>query len=315
MIVAITGGTGFIGRKLALRHLQRGDEVRVLTRRAGPESGLPEAVAVFRGDLTEESVLSAFTAGADVLYHCAGEIRDATRMAAVHVEGTRRLIEAARHRVGRWVQLSSVGVYGHPRAGRITEESPPDPRGVYETTKKQSDELVQAAGRSGAFPWVILRPSIVFGEDMPNQSLFQMMRVIDRGQFFFVGKPGASANYIYVDNVIDALLLCAQHPGAPGKTFNLSDFATLEAFVGMIADALGRERPRARLPAFAARLLAAAGTAVSRRFPLTPSRVDALTTRASYPIDAIQGALGYTHRVSLQTGIVSLVNSWAGQRR
>ncbi len=314
MIVAITGGTGFIGRKLALRHLQRGDEVRVLTRRPPGDAGLPDAVALFPGDLTDGGDLRAFVAGVDVLYHCAGEIRDPARMEALHVEGTRRLIEAARHRVGRWVQLSSVGVYGQPRRGRITEESPPNPQGVYETTKKRSDDLVHAAGIGGAFEWTILRPSIVFGEGMPNQSLFQMIRVIERGRFVFIGKPGASANYIHVDNVIDALVLCALQPAANGRIFNLSDHATLEDFVGAITRALGRDAPRARMPEFIARLLAAAGTAVTRRFPLTPARVDALTTRASYPADAIEGALGYTHRITLQAGIISLVNSW-GERR
>jgi nucleoside-diphosphate-sugar epimerase len=311
VIVAITGGTGFIGRQLVLRHLQRGDEVRVLTRRPPRECGLPDAVVRVPGDLTGDAGLQAFVEGADVLYHCAGEIRDEARMQALHVEGTRRLIEAARQRVGRWVQLSSVGVYGQPRQGCITEGTPPDPQGVYETTKKQADDLVQAAGRAGAFEWTILRPSIVFGEGMPNQSLYQLIRVIDQGRFLFIGTPGASANYIPVENVIDALLLCAEHPAARARIFNLSDHATLEAFVGTIADALGKPRPRLRLPVSIARLLASAGTALTPRFPLTPSRVDAMTTRVCYPIDAIEAALGYTHKITLGAGITFLVHSWA----
>jgi nucleoside-diphosphate-sugar epimerase len=313
VIVAITGGTGFIGRKLALRHVQRGDEVRVLTRRLPDAAGLPESVRLFEGDLTQEADLSAFVDRADVLYHCAGEIRDEGRMAALHIEGTRRLVEWARHRVGRWVQLSSVGVYGRPRQGRITEASPADPQGAYETTKKMSDDLVQAAGRGGAFEWVILRPAIVFGEGMPNQSLYQLIRVIERGRFFFIGRPGASANYIYVDNVIDALLLCALNPAAHARIFNLSGHATLEDFAGMIADALGKPRPRARVPEFAARWLAVAGAPLGSRFPLTLSRVDAMTTRVCYPMDAIRAALGYTAKVDLNTGITRLVKSWAEQ--
>lgn len=310
MIVAITGGSGFIGRKLVERHLARGDAVRVLTRRPPAAAGLPAGATAFVGDLAHHADLRAFVDQADVLYHCAGEIRDPARMAALHVGGTRGLIAAASHRIGRWVQLSSVGVYGQPRAGRITEASPLDPRGPYETTKRLSDDLVQAAGEAGAFQWSMLRPSIVFGEGMPNQSLFQLIRMIDRERFFFIGKPGASANYIPVDNVVYALLLCALQPAAAGRIFNLSDYATLEDFVAMIAAALGKEPPRRRLPEFAARALAGAGTALIRGFPLTPSRVDAMTTRVFYPADAIANALGYTHRVTLQSGIHSLVNSW-----
>jgi nucleoside-diphosphate-sugar epimerase len=315
MIVAITGGTGFVGRKLVERHLARGDAVRVLTRRPAHQADLPAGVTAFVGDLSHYADLRAFVDQADVLYHCAGEIRDPARMAALHVEGTRQLISAASHRIERWVQLSSVGVYGQPCAGRITETSPLDPRGPYEITKSLSDDLVQQAGEAGAFEWSMLRPSIVFGEGMPNQSLFQLIRVIDRGRFFFIGKPGASANYIPVDNVVDALLLCALQPEAAGRIFNLSDYATLEDFVAMIASALGEEPPRWRLPEFPARVLAGVGTAFTRRFPLTPSRVDAMTTRVRYPADAIEMTLGYTHRLTLQAGVQSLVDSWKERHR
>ena len=315
MIVAMTGGTGFIGRRLVERHLARGDAVRVLTRRPAHQAGLPAGVTACVGDLAHYADLRAFVDKADVLYHCAGEIRDPMRMEALHAGGTRRLIAAARQHVGRWVQLSSLGGYGQPRAGRITEGSPLDPRGPYETTKATSDDLVQAAGEGGAFEWSMLRPSIVFGEGMPNQSLFQLISVIDRSRFFFIGEPGASANYIPVENVIDALLLCALQPAAAGRICNLSDYATLEDFVAMIAAALGQEPPRRRLPEFPARVLAGAGTALTRRFPLTPSRVDAMTTRVRYPADAIETTLGYTHRLTLQAAMQSLVNSWKERHR
>ncbi len=315
MIVAITGGTGFIGRKLAQRHLARGDEVRILSRRQPSECALPPSVKLFRGDLAGGADLAPLVEQADVLYHCAGEIRDVGRMEALHVTGTLKLIEAATGRIGRWVQLSSVGVYGQPRSGTVTEQSPLKPRGVYETTKMRSDELVRAAGKRGAFEWAILRPSIVFGEGMPNQSLFEMFKVIDQGKFFLIGPAGASANYIHVDNVVHALTLCAALPGANGRIFNLSDYATLEAFASMIAGALGRGGPRLRVPEFAARLIAATGTRVMERFPLTGSRIDAMTTRAAYPMDAIRQALGYCDEISLEAGVVRLAQSWSAQRR
>ena len=315
MIVAITGGTGFVGRRLVQRHLARGDEVRVLSRRAPPGVGLPASLRWCLGDLAAAGDLGHFVDRADVLYHCAGELRDASRMEAVHVEGTRRLIEATSGTVRRWVQLSSVGVYGQPRDGRVTERSPLQPRGTYEITKKTSDALVQAAGLKEAFEWVILRPSIVFGEDMPNQSLYQLVRAIDRGWFFFIGKPGAAANYIQADNVAHALTMCGVMPTAKGRIYNLSDHATLEDFVGMIAAALGKPSPRFRIPEPIARATAGVGSMLSARFPLTRSRVDAMTTRVQYPIDAIQAELGYAHEVALEAGMSRLVHAWLAQQR
>ena len=111
--VAITGGRGFIGRRLVARHVALGDRVRVLARGvADPPWG--GDVEILSGDLTssEPERLQRFAQGADALYHCAAERQDASRMSAVNVEGTRRLLAAAAGNIGRWVQLSSLGVYG-----------------------------------------------------------------------------------------------------------------------------------------------------------------------------------------------------------
>ncbi len=316
MEIAITGGTGFIGKRLAQFHLARGDAVRLLSRRPESNQGVSPLLTWHQGDLGGDADLRSFAEGADILYHCAGEIRDPTRMEAVHVTGTQRLVAAAAGRARRWVQLSSVGVYGQPRAGMVTEQSPLCPVGTYEITKKISDDLVLEAGRRGAFEWSILRPSIVFGEEMPNQSLFQMVRVIERGQFFFIGKPGASANYVHVDNVIHALTRCALRPEAAGEIFNLSDYATMESFVGLICAALGVAPPQKHLPESLARAIAAVGPRLVKRFPLTASRVDALTSRAIYPIDHIQRALGYQHVTGMEDGVARLVQAWrAGAAR
>ena len=125
MLVGITGGTGFIGRALVRRHLAAGDTVRLLSRRLGDNVALPDTVQAFHGDLTGAvGSLVPFVDGVDVLYHCAGEIRDLTRMYSVHVTGTKNLCFAAGHRIGHWVQLSSVGAYGPQYSGIVTEETP-----------------------------------------------------------------------------------------------------------------------------------------------------------------------------------------------
>lgn len=308
-IIAITGATGFIGGKLAMRHLAQGDEVRVLSRRSLELSGLPAAVQWFQGDLTGGTSLHAFVDGVDVLYHCAGEIRDKSRMEALHVDGTRRLIEAATDRIGRWVQLSSTGTYGQRRSGTVTESSTLQPSGMYEETKLRSDGLVQAASLRGAFQHVILRPSIVFGEAMPNQSINSMIAMIRKGLFFFIGEQGASANYIHVDNVVEALLLCATSPRAAGQIYNLSDYRTLEEFVACIAVAMECNVPSIRLPEFPIRILVRLFGGMPR-MPLTHSRVDALTTRAIYSIEKIQRELDYRHLVPMESGLQAIVKEY-----
>ncbi|HVK55277.1 MAG TPA: NAD-dependent epimerase/dehydratase family protein [Burkholderiales bacterium] len=304
MIVAITGGTGFIGAKLVAAHLSRGDIVRVLTRRQNMEA--PAGVQKFVGDLANPSFdPSAFVEGADVVYNCAGELRDPGRMRGVHVEGAQRLL-AAFNGHGRWVQLSSVGAYGPQRAGVVTEDTELRPQGEYEVTKTEADALVENAGRRG-LDCVILRPSNVFGAGMPNQSLYQMARMVSRGLFFYVGAPGALANYIHVDNVIHALMLCATHKDASGRTYILSDECNLEAFIGAMAGILQRRRPFLRLPESIVRAMARAGK-ILPAFPLTASRIDALTNRAKYSTERIARELGYRHRLSIEEGLIEMLS-------
>ena len=297
MIVAITGARGFVGQRLVMAHLTRGDEVRVLARSSkGP---VPESCKVFVGDLTVPGSLPlAFADGADVLYNCAAELRDESRMKAVNVAGTRSLLELATSRVRRWVQLSSVGVYGPRRAGEVREDAALSPENTYERTKAEADRLVAGKAGEGAFGHVVLRPSIVFGSDMPNQSLRQLAGMVRRGRFSFIGPPGASANYIPVDNVIDALLLCGTHPSAIGRTYNLSDWVTMEDFIAGIADALGVQRPRRRLPLGPVRAIAKVMEKIPGN-PLSVARIDALTGRARYPSCRIETELGYRHRQTI----------------
>lgn len=317
MIAAVTGGTGFIGKKLVARLVERGDTVRLLTR----GSNLPansSLIEMHECDLLTAEVheLSAMLDGVDVLYHCAGQLKDPLTMRALHVDATRKLTEAASRRVGHWVQLSSVGVYGPVARGAITEDSPLNPVGQYEITKAESDKIIIEAASKGAFSCSILRPSNVFGNEMVNQSLFGMIAMIDRGLFFYIGKAGASANYIHVDNVIEGLISCGTMQQAKGRTYNLSDHCTLECFAGVIAAALGRPSPWLRIPAPLA-YLAGMTLGMIPGFPLTRSRVAALVNRSVYPISRIQRELGYHHATSMEDGLLELIEVYkqrAGHR-
>lgn len=309
MVIAITGGTGFIGRALVHAHLKRGDQVRILSRRPYDYSVLDGATR-YRGDLISSiNLLSQFVDGADILYHCAGEIRDQKKMYPVHVTGTENLCAAARGRIGHWVQLSSVGAYGFHDIGKITEETPLNPVGPYEVTKTESDEIVIQASKRGAFSYSILRPSNVYAPEMTNQYLFRLIEMIKRGLFFFIGRPGASANYIHLANVVEALMLCGSARSSRAKVFNLSDHCTFEAFIAIIADELGCPSPTLRFPERAVRCFSKVFGLIPG-FPLSASRIGAMTTRCVYSIDKIHSELGYFHVVPLEEGIRQLVRVW-----
>lgn len=306
MRVAVTGATGFIGGHVLHRLRADGHEIHALSRHplpAGP------GLRTFVGDLADSCQdWSAFLDGVEVLFHCAGLSTRNAEVRAVNVEGTLRLAATASRRIRRWVQLSSLGAYGRFQQGTIletTQETPADP---YECSRADADRaLREMAGRS-AFDLVILRPGIVFGPGMPQGFLHQWMRALRRHQFAFIGPKGASAPFIHVEDVARALLSCGFHPAAPGRTFNLALEATVEELVAGLCQGLDCPQPRLRLPLPPMRCLAALGDHWAG-FPLTSSRVAALSTRVSYPIVQIQETLGFIPTVSLFDGMAAFAAS------
>ena len=216
-------------------------------------------------------------------------------MQELHVNGTQRLIDAAQGKIGRWVQLSSVGVYGVCRDSKITEDSKEQPFGIYEESKTESDKIVKNSG----IPCVILRPSNVFGVDMINQSIFQLISMISKGLFFYLGKKGVLVNYVAVEDVVEALHLCGNHDNALGEIYNVSQTIAIEEMVSSFSIGLGVKGKFLRLPEFPIRALVKI-FAIFPKFPLTTTRIDALTNRCTYKSNKIMEELGFKFNSTLK---------------
>ena len=152
----------------------------------------------------------------------------------------------------------------------------------------------------------MIRPSNVFGASMTNKSIFDLVKAIDKGYYFFIGAKGASANYVPVENVVEALYLAATHPNAKNEIFNISDWRTIESFTGCIALAVGKNPPRLRVPANFMGFLAKTTSFIPGN-PLTVSRVKALNSKTKYPTDKIEEKLSYKPLVSVEYAIDALV--------
>lgn len=306
MVVGITGASGFIGSLLVQRHLELGDNVHVLSRN---KVVLDCRVSNHFGDLLDVDSLNSFVSTIEVLYHCAAEISDESKMKAINVEGTRNLIKAASGRIRHWVQLSSVGVYGPVHKGVVTEEHSYNPINEYEKTKLMSDFLILEATKNKVFTSTILRPSNVFGSEMKNQSLFDLITAVNKGYFFFIGDKGASANYIAVENVVEALYLSATNPIAENKIYIISDWCTFEIFIGIISEKLLKPTPKFRLPANLMLGLAYI-TAFIPRNPLTISRLNALSTKCIYSTLKIEKELNFKRNYTIEQGLSDLIKKY-----
>ena len=302
MNIAITGGAGFIGIELVKKLISHNHHIRVLSRKSNyPIKG----VELFVGDLTDPALnIGDFLNDIDVLYNCAGEVKDEKLMRDLHVSGTKTLIKHAKGRVGLWIQLSSVGAYGICRDNVITEESKENPVGTYEITKTKSDEIVKRSG----IPYVILRPSSVFGSAMRNQSLFQLVNMIRKGLFFYLGKNGALVNYVHVEDVVQALVLCGSDNRAFGNSYILSQTIEVEQMVQAVLSGLGIGRNFFRFPEWPIRKLVKLFN-IFPNFPLTASRIDALTGHCCYDSSKIISEIGFEFKLSLESSLSEFVRN------
>ena len=313
--ILVTGGYGFIGKKLVNVLNQNKHEVTVLSRRKN--TCFFEGVRIINGDLTSlDCPFDNLLNNCDVVFHCAAEIHNEEIMQELHVAGTHRLMDAVLNearkskKIIHWVQLSSVGVYGLSLKAAnekriVTEKTAKNPKGVYEVTKALSDDLVIKASRTELVTYTILRPSIVFGVDMPNQSIQALGRMIASRRFFYIGKPDAVATYIHVDDVVNALLHCGTDSRAKNMIFNISNDCLQQDMINSIANTLNVENPKIRLPESFVRYI----VRILPKFinsPLTCSRINALVSRTYYSNSLIKSTLSLSPKIDVSEAIKEL---------
>lgn len=301
-LMLLTGASGFIGAAFLRQVLSQGFRVRVLTRRPNDWSS-QAGLEVFEGDLTNTKDWQEAVQGVQVVVHAAAEIKDPALMPMVNVQGPSRLFDAAvKAGVKRWVQLSSVGAYGPVHAGVVNEEYVDRPAGPYETSKTDFDELLKHAANIHGIEVCIVRPSNVYGPGMRNQSIGQMINAIRKGWFAFIGPSGASANYVHVDDVVQALALCVERPQAAHQTYIVSAWATMEDMVSGLAAGAGIAPPKRRISLPLAKCLAGLFQ-WTPRWPLTLSRVQAMSMRSRYSTEKIERELGWMLSVPVKEGM------------
>jgi len=308
LTIAITGGTGFIGRALVNAHLANGDKVRVLTRK--PKLA-PYGSKPYLGDLMRHIPYS-FTDGVDIVYHLGAEKRDKSLVYEVNSHGTQRLLDRASGRCGRWIQLSTVGVYGPPNGTvAIKENYEPRPANDYEASKLDADlRVIESCSKSG-LSWGILRPSNVVGQTMTNQSAFALAKSVISGKFIFIGSPRAVSTYIHVDDVVNALIKIGR--GKSGTIINYSSDCSWISLVEQISKRAGCPMPRYRIPKAAARLIAL-GFGKLPNFPLTKQRIDSLSRLAGYPIDLARESLRLTPILPMPEGFNTITDKVLSER-
>ena len=243
--VFITGATGFIGGRIAEKlWIDHGIKSKCLVRnfsRAARLGRLP--VEMVPGDLLNTSSIEKAVQDCDVIFHCAYGNTDSL---TINEEGTKYLAEIAlRNRTKRFLYLSSVAVYGPHPPETVTEETPTQfSNDEYGNSKIRTETICRDFHMKG-LPLVVIRPTAVFGPFSPIWTIGAIQRVLIGGWQKVQGVDGI-CNAVYVDDLVDSLLLSIKLDKAIGETFIISGLDTLtwNDFFAAYSKMTGMPRPQ-----------------------------------------------------------------------
>ena len=259
--VLVAGGTGYLGSRLVPRLVATGRSVRVLTREG---ARVPAGAEGVRGDLADPGSLGAALADVDTVFHLVGIIREEGRQTfrAVHVDGTRALVDAARAAgVRRFLYVSAIGAR-------------PDAPTEYWRTKAEAESIVM----SSALEWIVLRPSIVFA---PDREIFKVLQQLTAFPIVPVLGPGtARLAPIRADDLADVEAFALDRPAAWNRVHEAAGPEAMEfnELVRRVARARGRRVALVHVPlALAKPLVAALSKTVGRLSPITPDQLAMLS--------------------------------------
>lgn len=309
--VALTGASGFAGGALARALVQRGYRVRALTRR--PPIAYQNLVGVewIHGEIADPGALDTLVAGAEICFHVAAMYRtegSAAEFLRINRDSTALLLRSARAAgVRRFIYCSTIGVHGDLADTPGDEDTPFNPRDPYQESKLRAEELCrQAIAEPGNPEIVIVRPCGIYGPgDLRMLKIFTMLQ---RGFFFFVGPAKGHFHPVYIDDLVEGLILAMTRPEARGQAFILgaAEHLPLRDYVAKAALALGIPMRAPTIPYGLAKAAALACELACAPLrippPLHRRRLTFFKHNRAFSIAKARKLLGYEPKVGLEEG-------------
>lgn len=316
MNILVTGGSGFIGRKLIPILVNEGHSVSVLCRNKEKASKIlmPQCKIVL-GDITDASSLKGCCDGIDMVYQLVGLSGNELpskyqfeRFRKVNVEGLRNIVdEAKRAGVKRFIQVSSIAAMGIVKQMPISGDSVCEPYLPYQVSKREGELLVIEEVKESGFPAIIVRPAKVYGvggEDS-YQSIIKMCKT---GFFPKVGIKDTMVSHCYIDDLITTLSLLTEK-GKIGETYICATEKSIGFYesVKLVSKEMNKRVIMVPIPRF---LMASVAYCIERCFglmgkkpPVTYRNVIAATTDRIYDFTANKRDIGFVSSVTMEEGI------------
>jgi len=315
MKIFLTGGSGFIGSRLAPLAVQAGHAVTVVTpintptEKARCDALTRAGIHVVIAPLEDSATLARELQGTDAVIHLAAAQHEAEQPESyfhrINVDGTRSLLElASRAGVRRFVHGSTIGVYGSAADGSLDEDSPLAPDNPYGRTKMAAEKVVREF--VSPMEWTIIRISETYGPG--DMRLLKLFKGVSKGRFPIIGDGQNLHQVIYVDDLSRGLLAACSEPAANKQTVVLAGLEkiTTNDMVRSVSEAIGNTKPAPRVPMWpfmlAARFFEATFSPLGLKPPIHRRRLDFFKKSFFFSNARAQNILNFQPQVPFREG-------------
>ncbi len=305
--ILVTGASGFVGHALVSRLVALDNCQVIAMTRVNP--GNPVSGAIYRpvGDLALQMHWPQELVGVDTIVHAAARVHIINDRSARSIHEFERInvtpsLQLARHAaamgVRRLVFLSSIGVNGVQTgvATAFTETDKPNPHNAYALSKLKAERgLLEIAAATG-LELVIIRPPLVYGPGV-RANFAALMHAVQNGWPLPLGAVRNRRSLVALDNLVDFILTCIDHPQATNQTFLVSDGQDVSSpeLVRGLAHAAGVSARLVPVPPWA--LWAVAAVLGKREF------MQRLCGSLRVDISKANKVLGWAPRISVEEGL------------
>lgn len=274
MKVMVNGATGLVGLSIVDAFLEAGHTVRASDRVGSDFSELEKRnLEIIPADVDDLEALGKTVSGMDVVVHVAGLFDFAASpelLDKINHQGTRNICEAVLKEapdITRFVQVSSVGVYGKPVRCPAKEDDPKRPRNPYEASKWKGEMAAFEYHKKHGLPVTAIRPTLIYGPRAKYGhaifiSALSLQKASGRDTMYGL-RSGPKSSHVHVEDVGRAALLVAEKDGSVGNAYNVADPNPIEGhvFIKALAEPLGMQVKEV-IP-YIAPLMAVTGTILS----------------------------------------------------
>ena len=310
--ICITGANGFIGNTLCKSLKSSNNHIRGFVRFMDLDNNSSETEYISVGDISSKTNWKDHLKGFDCVIHCAGlthqmsSIKDINVYNLVNIDGTKRLAEqSVEAGIKRLVFLSSVKVNGESTyqinmKQKFSYEDKPNPQDLYAKSKLGAEKALWEISSRTGLEVVVVRLPLVYGNGVKG-NLERLIKFVKSRVPLPLSLVKNQRSMIGVDNLVDLLIRCIDHPEASGKTFLASDGEDLSTpeLIKFIASSMGR---KANLFPFPISILKFLGSIFGRREEIN-RLVGSLRIDNSYT----KKILNWSPPISVEEGIRRMV--------